>query len=227
MQNLLRISESWHDPVTGLNRFLGLIIAVCLAEVIAVLLKGILPFSPVYLQGLVRVTDICILLLFGPWSLDNLPKSSILKENLLLVVAVCIAGILFLFLWKQFLGFSFILIRKPPQHQEVSVLIAFLLTACLISPVAEELVFRGLLYRKMREKWHPLLCIGLLSLAFALVHFIFSGQGLVPFAGSLIFCSGYEKTKSVLTPIFLHIAGNLMIFLMPYMPFQSFWLLAG
>ena len=80
---------------------------------------------------------------------------------------------------------------------------------------AEELVFRGILYRGMRSVWPAVPSVLVNSLAFACLHFLFSGQAVLPFVGSLVFCVGYEKTKHILAPVLLHVFGNLIIYAAP------------
>jgi hypothetical protein len=88
----------------------------------------------------------------------------------------------------------------------------FFINACLISPVVEEVFFRGILYRGLRQLLDVWVSILIISLLFSLIHLHFSGQALVPFLGSLIFCVGYEKNKAISTPVLLHIGGNILIF---------------
>lgn len=73
-------------------------------------------------------------------------------------------------------------------------------------PVYEEIWFRGLLYTPLRREWGPWPVIILLSLLFA-----FSHSNAVPinqFFGGLIFAWAFERTRSLVAPILLHIAGN-------------------
>jgi membrane protease YdiL (CAAX protease family) len=220
MQNILRLSKSWRDPVSSLNRLITLILAVIAVETAAFYLRDTLPqFPPVYLLGMVRFADSLILLIFGPWSLKQTFLSETLKQSLMVTLFFLFAGFLFLIIWKNTIGTSLLKLDTVLFRQDNPAMIAFYMTSCLLSPLAEELVFRGLLYRKMREKWNPWLCAGIVSPVFALVHLYFTNQVLLPLLGGLIFCLGYEKTKSILTPLFLHTGGNLAIFLSPLMPF--------
>ncbi len=51
---------------------------------------------------------------------------------------------------------------------------------------------------------------------FASIHILFSNAVLFPLLGSVVFCVGYEVTKTILTPILLHISGNLIIYMSPF-----------
>jgi len=177
------------------------------------------PFPPIYLQGLLRAADILILLIFGPWSYEVPAISKAVKESFVVTLFFAVAGLFFLTGWKIVFGSSMLKLDVKTFHHMGSTLIAFYVISCLLSPIAEELFFRGIFYRKMREKWNTWICIGVVSSLFAIPHYYFNGQALLPFSGSLVFCIGYEKTKFILAPILLHISGNLIIYLSPFLRF--------
>lgn len=220
MQNILRISKNWHDPVSGLNRLLVLILSVFVIEASGFLLKDRMPgISPIFLLGLLRITDILVLTIFGPWPYPWTCFSKGIRDSLIMTIVVSGAGFIFLVLWRAVLGEP--MIRPAPALDAGGggVSLTFLFTACFISPVAEELLFRGIIYRKMREGLKVWTSIGSVSMLFSLIHWHFSGQTLLPFLGSIIFCLCYEKTKFLLTPVLLHISGNLLIYLSPFVSF--------
>lgn len=223
MQNIFRISESWHDPVPGLKRTITLIFAVLIIESFSFLGKGQpLPFHQIYLLGLLRTVDVFVLLTWGPLTLERIEISEVLRDALGFTFLVSAAGIIFLACWKFLFGSSMLKLGPGLFHQSVSTRIAFYVTSCVVSPIAEELFFRGLIYRKLREKYGAWICIFSVSVLFAFTHYYFNRQvmqALMPFLGSLIFCLGYEKAKFILTPILLHIFGNLIIFLSPFLGF--------
>ena len=218
MQDIFNISKSWHDPLSSLKRVITLILAILFVESFAFLLKDhSFPFLKIYLlQGLLRGADIFILLVWGPWSFKGIDISRVIKDALVVTSFFAGAGLLFLVTWKIVFGSSMLKLDHRLFDQTIPALIAFYATACFLSPVAEELIFRGILYRAMRERFRFWICILVVSSLFAFIHYYFSGQALMPFLGSLVFCIGYEKTKFILTPILLHISGNLIIFLSPF-----------
>ena len=220
MQNIFSIYRRWHDPVTSLKRAVVLTISILLVEALGFFLKDRLSFiSPIYLLGFLRTVDIFILLIFGPWSFKRPDISDVIMDCLYASLFFSMGGLFFLMTWKFFSGSSMLKAGDILMHKHYPLLFAFYITSCLLSPVAEELFFRGILYRKMREKWSIIISVLVLSSLFALIHLYFSGQGLVPFAGSLIFCFGYEKTKFILAPVLLHIIGNSIIYLSPFLNF--------
>lgn len=92
---------------------------------------------------------------------------------------------------------------------------------CLIAPVAEELIFRGWLYAKLRallpgKRLSLILSCLLVSLAFALLH----GQwnvGVNVFAMSLVLCGLREVTGTIYSGILLHILKNTIAFVLVYL----------
>jgi membrane protease YdiL (CAAX protease family) len=224
MQNILNISKSWHDHIPSLKRIILLILAILFVEFFVLLLKGQrLPFSQNYLLVFLRAADVFILAIWGPWSFKGLDIWKVVKDALIVTLFFAGAGFVLLMGWKQFYGSSLLKISyEKGFFNNQFIAVAFFTTRCLISPVAEELFFRGIIYRKIREKLNVWICMAVVSSIFALIHFYFSRQllaGLMPFLGSVVFCLGYEKTKFILTPILLHISGNFIIFFSPFLRF--------
>lgn len=98
-------------------------------------------------------------------------------------------------------------------------IVAFL-ALCIIAPIAEELIFRGWLYAKLREaipgkKLSLVFSILLVSLLFGILH----GQwnvGINVFAMSLVLCALREVTGTVYSGILLHILKNTVAFVLVY-----------
>ena len=86
--------------------------------------------------------------------------------------------------------------------------VADILDSCVVAPVVEELLFRGVLYGTLRIRLGPLPATLASAALFALAH----GYGLVGFAS--VFVSGvlwalaYERTRSLLPGMLAHAAGN-------------------
>jgi membrane protease YdiL (CAAX protease family) len=85
--------------------------------------------------------------------------------------------------------------------------------AVVIAPVAEEFIFRGVLYPFVKQLGFPKLALFGVSALFALIHF--GAAFFIPlFVLALAFTWLYEKTGSLLAPIFAHSlfnAANLVI----------------
>lgn len=217
MQGVFNIPERWSDPVADLRRIVIITLAILLVESLPLFLRGWrLSMAPILLLGLIRLVDILILWLFGPRWFKGPGFTKRLRDAALVTLLFAGMGILFLIGWRTVFGASILGDGGGTTYQHPFSFAGFLVTAGVLSPVAEELYFRGLLYRKMRERRPLWLSMATVSLLFAAVHLWFSNEALFPLLGSIIFCAGYEVTKTILTPILLHISGNLIISLSPF-----------
>lgn len=94
----------------------------------------------------------------------------------------------------------------------VELLVALTISAVILAPLVEELVFRGALQtsllRLFGERRWPALLIA--SAVFSIIHYsVVPWQGLIPlFVLGLVFGYVYERTGSLLTPILAHAGFN-------------------
>ncbi len=102
------------------------------------------------------------------------------------------------------------LISTRLPHSQMSLAIFFLVGG-LISPVAEEIFFRGILFGYLR-RWGVWLAVGGSTLLFVLAHAPGIGLPLPQLVGGLLFAYAYEREKNLLVPITIHVLGNLAIF---------------
>ena len=98
--------------------------------------------------------------------------------------------------------------RLPAGRNEV---ILFFLVGGIVSPVAEEIFFRGIIYRFFR-RWGVFAAVILSTLAFVLAHSAGSGIPLPQITGGILFAIAYEKEGNLTVPITIHILGNMAIF---------------
>ena len=92
--------------------------------------------------------------------------------------------------------------------------IAFILLA-VIAPIAEEIVFRGFLYGKLRIMVPKWLAIILTSLAFGLIHFQWN-VGISVFCMSVVTCILREITGTIYAGMLVHIINNGVAFYLVY-----------
>lgn len=93
-------------------------------------------------------------------------------------------------------------------------LLAFI-SLVVVAPIAEEIIFRGWLYGKMRAKMPALPAMLLVSVLFGLVH----GQwnvGVTVFVMSLAMCTVRELTGTIWGGILIHIIKNGLAFYLLY-----------
>ena len=220
MHSLLGISEVWHDPEPHVRRVGTLIAAVLLMEAAARILSSRVRFDPLIILAVTRSLEAILLLVLGPWSFRGPRARQAWAGSVLLAMALPALGMGVLLVWVHGLHLPIFGLPRSPSPPEPGWPL-FLFTAAIASPLTEELVFRGLLYRSLRTRFSSLFATGMVSTGFALLHLPFGGQFLVPLAGSIVFCVGYEKEKTILAPILLHVSGNLVIFLSPFWLFQT------
>ncbi len=104
--------------------------------------------------------------------------------------------------------------RLPAGQVEIAL---FFLVGGIVSPVAEEVLFRGVLYGFFR-RWGVFAAVTLSTLAFVLVHPTGSGVPLPQITGGVLFAMAYEKEGNLLVPITIHTLGNIAIFSLSLMP---------
>ena len=88
-------------------------------------------------------------------------------------------------------------------------LFALCLQIVITGPIAEELFFRGFIYRWLRSKFNFFLAAGLVSIIFTLLHRD-AINTLSLFIISMSLCYVYEKTQSFMPIIIFHAFHNLM-----------------
>lgn len=98
--------------------------------------------------------------------------------------------------------------RLPAGRNEIAL---FFLIGGIISPVAEEIFFRGILYRFFR-RWGVFAAVALSTLIFVMAHPAGSVFSLPQITGGILFAVAYEKEGNLTVPITIHILGNMAIF---------------
>ena len=86
----------------------------------------------------------------------------------------------------------------------------------MISPITEEIVFRGILFGYLR-KWGMLAAITGSTVLFVLAHAIQGAFPLTQVVGGLLFAVAYERERNLLVPIVIHMLGNLAIFTLTFL----------
>jgi membrane protease YdiL (CAAX protease family) len=125
------------------------------------------------------------------------------------------------FLWDRFLVGT----GLPDEQQKLVDILentrsaalrwSFVAVATLLVPVAEEVLFRGGLFRYLRTRVPRWVAIASTSVLFGALHVQWSGQmsglpSLLPLVVlAAVFCVAYERTGTILTPIIAHALFNL------------------
>lgn len=82
----------------------------------------------------------------------------------------------------------------------------------VLPPLAEEMLFRGFLYRGLASRWPKIIAALVASALFAVVHFQWN-VGVDVFVLSLVMIALYEKTKNLWVCVGLHAVKNGIAFL--------------
>ena len=141
---------------------------------------------------------------FNAWSNLglNMPKQHALYV-FLKVSVVCVAGAALLYALQPK---WFAYITLPAWLHGIS----GLLLMVVLAPIVEELIFRGLLYRMLRERWGIFISVAVSAVFFSLVH---HGMLLSPqLIGGIIFALAYEWSRSLWVSIALHMGANAAVY---------------
>ena len=87
----------------------------------------------------------------------------------------------------------------------------WLFTAVVLAPLAEELLFRGILYTLIKQHGRPRLALWGTSLLFGAIHFNLAALPSLCFLG-LVFAWLYERTGNLLAPVTAHVLFNAVNF---------------
>ena len=121
------------------------------------------------------------------------------------ICALLLLGVLFVF------DYNLLHIFQSPVQGSALGFISLLVVGGLISPVAEEIFFRGILYGYLR-KWGVIFAVIGSTALFAMAHLLTLGVTPVQIIGGLVFAIAYEIEKNLLVPIIIHVLGNMALF---------------
>lgn len=147
-------------------------------------------------------------IIFKPYGIDmtilGLDKAKFLGAAVLAMNIVIILFLLSLLLRIDSPGVLGITVEY--SKSEMSVFLVLTLIIVFVSPVLEELLWRGILYAPVARKVGTWQAVALLSLAEGLLHF----QGYLPhtvghFLSALLCYYVYKKSESLYAPIIIHI----------------------
>lgn len=188
------------DPAQGLSGHLDLVLGLLLVQF------GLL-FAVVYAVALrwrgARWRDLGFVALSPRWA-----------GRALLLALLCLPLVgTISWIQQQITGAPF----ENPQFEAIAppsfawrAYLGTLVVAAVLAPVVEEIVFRGLLYRWVRERLGVLPGVGISAVLFAVLHGI---PGLIPgiiVLGALL-AVVYERAGSLWAPILVHGAYNALV----------------
>lgn len=92
------------------------------------------------------------------------------------------------------------------------VYILFFINICILAPIYEELLFRGILLRRFTLRWSPQKSIIISSIIFGIIH-LNPINVVFAFALGCVLGYAYLKTKNIFVPMLLHSFSNFLAFL--------------
>lgn len=178
-------------------------------------------YHPVMVTGMVRMAEtLMILLILWRWG-GGLPSlglapSSIIPGLTKGLIGSAAFGVLVMIGFAALMAaginpLSWIHADLPSAWAD---LLIFFIVGGLIGPIAEEVLFRGVLYGFFR-RWGVIAAVTLSTLLFVLAHPTGFSVPWLQIAGGVLFAAAYEMTGSLVTPMTIHVLGNLAIFSLP------------
>lgn len=114
-----------------------------------------------------------------------------------------------------FLNMIIFLIIKPTTTFSLPLLIT-IISSGIVGPIYEEILFRYLLYNRLKNKYSIKKSLLITTIIFALIH-LQPIKIIYAFLLGLIINISYERNKNILAPTLIHISANtIVIFLYEY-----------
>ncbi|PQZ56605.1 CPBP family intramembrane metalloprotease [Bacillus sp. MYb209] len=143
------------------------------------------------------------------WDISVLKNGKTYLYLLIDVIIICLS---------QYLMFDVFSFESPEKQQEqlgniplqngIIQSVIYILSTDIITPVIEEILFRGILYRFLEKKYNFLIGIMGSSFIFGILH---DGYPITAMMMGIVFAMLYKKTQSIVPSIILHIAWNLLV----------------
>lgn len=96
-----------------------------------------------------------------------------------------------------------------------------LLVGGVLTPVLEEMLFRGIIYKRLKTYYEVTIAAYIAAIIFAVAHFNLI-QGLYAFIVGIVLIYLYEKSGNLVTTICMHCAANVTTVLMGVNPISKF-----
>jgi membrane protease YdiL (CAAX protease family) len=112
--------------------------------------------------------------------------------------------------WPALEGVSRASAQTQPALAQTSDWLIFFLLSAVAAPCVEELLFRGMIYRGLREALSPRASALFTAAVFAAIHPV--SAGLPVFLLSLLTTAAFERSRSLASPLLVHLAYNGALF---------------
>jgi membrane protease YdiL (CAAX protease family) len=198
--------------------FVALVSIACLEAITkAVSTRGLFS-QTLILLGLVRLLEIIVLtLVVSIWGdglasigLDQPKMAQGFQKGLIWSAGFGII-ILISFSILYWLGINALALIHMHLPKSLKKIILFFFVGGIVGPIAEEIFFRGILYGFFR-RWGVVIALIVSTLLFVLAHPVLPGIPVTQVGGGIVFALAYEKERSLMVPLTIHVLGNMAIF---------------
>lgn len=145
------------------------------------------------------------------WSEVGVKKFSAKDWKVIILYSVIVMlGPVMIMLITSLIGSSMSNSKTEAMQQNVTFLTVLLtfITASIISPIYEEIFYRGFLYRWLRTRTGLIVALLISSTIFTVIHIPTYNTMPITFFGGIIFALAYEKTGSVWPSVIIHGSTN-------------------
>lgn len=170
--------------------------------------------------GIIELISLPILVLILSNTFGKLTwqKNTFKKFNKKTFLCLVLVVIVYRLLYDAFLMPIMMLIPESKMLSDASNTLMnnplyLIISACIVAPIIEEIVFRGIVLGGMLKKYSPKVAITISALLFAILHGNIH-QGVNTFLLGLILAYVYYKTRSIYLTIFCHFVNNASAFLL-------------
>ena len=146
-------------------------------------------------------------IIFIPLLLKDYKKINFDKNNKINYFELVLIGVILSLIYNVF-AYYFNFLLKTSLFDNNSNIIVTLISTGLIGPIIEELMFRGIIYNELKNKYSNMKAILITTAFFAIIH-INVIQIIYTFALGFILIFVYEKYQNIKAPIILHMASNI------------------
>jgi hypothetical protein len=190
--------------------------AVGLLEAAAAWLGSLIAVPQLWLLAVTRLSEIlavCALGIhqtggLGVLGLEAATLQSGLKTGLIWSAGFAAAAAL-LFAALYLTGQHPLALIRTPLPTQTSQRVLFFIVGGVVAPVAEEIVFRGVIFSYLR-RWGLPTAVLVSTALFAGLHL--PAVPVTQVVGGMVFAIAYHVSGSLMTPILIHSLGNLAIF---------------
>lgn len=96
-----------------------------------------------------------------------------------------------------------------------------ILTLCIAAPIVEELVFRGMIYNRLKQYTDTVVAVFVSAGIFGIYHGNLV-QGIYAAVLGILLCFVYERCKSFVAPVLLHMVANSTALITLYLPISKY-----